>query len=50
MNKDKTKFVRDLEEVSVTLAVWAQEQFSNGWSIDDVKIALRAAAKLTGRP
>lgn len=43
------KFISDLEAVSATLAVWAQEQIGNGWSIEDCKIALRNAAKLSGR-
>lgn len=49
MTAPQRKFVRDLEEVSVTLAVWAQAQFSNGWSVEDVKIALRNAAAKCGR-
>lgn len=49
MTKAEQKFIRDLETVSVTLAVWAQEQMGNGWSVEDCKIALRGAAAQCGR-
>ena len=49
MTKAESKFVADLEAVSVTLAAWAQEQIGNGWSVEDCKIAIRSAAIIAKR-
>lgn len=43
-------FVRDLETVSIEIAVWAQKVISeDGWTIPDVKLALRNAANQCDR-
>lgn len=49
MTKTEQTFIRELETVSAALAAWAQTQIGNGWSVNDVKLAFRAAATLAGR-
>ena len=49
MTTAERKFIAEVACVSVSLAAWAQECIGNGWSVDDVKVHLRAAAKLAGR-
>ena len=42
-------FIKELETVSTSLAIWAQNCFENDWSLIDVKLHLRDAAKLCCR-
>ena len=47
--EDQRNFREELSKVSVSLSVWAMEKFQDGWSIADVKLHLRNAAKECGR-
>lgn len=47
--EDQRNFREELSKVSVSLSVWAMEKFQDGWSISDVKLHLRNAAKKCGR-
>lgn len=50
MERSKQRmFVRELETVSGSLAIWAQERFLNDWSIEDVKLQIKEAMKVCGR-
>lgn len=50
MTKACREFIRELETVSTEIAAWAQTKISeHGWSLGDVKLALRAAAEKCGR-
>lgn len=46
----KIMFVKELEQVSIMLAVWAQDKmFVHEWSISDVKANIRCAMKVCER-
>lgn len=47
---DKRLFIKELEKVSLSLSVWAQELlFHADWSIKDVKQSIKAAMTVCGR-
>ena len=47
---DKRRFISELESVSGSLAVWAQERLhKDGWSVEDCKTHLRNVMKIVER-
>jgi len=45
-HEEQRAFVRELETVSTSLAIWAQERFKLGWSLSDVKTHIRNAMSI----
>ena len=46
---NEQNLLSDLAEVSADLAEWAKDQMSEGKTADDIRAAIREAARLTGR-
>ena len=46
---DTRAFIRELETVSVELAIWAESKYQDGWSKEDIKIQIKNAMKICGK-
>jgi hypothetical protein len=46
---NEQNLLSDLAEIHADLAEWAKDQMSEGKTADDIRAAIREAARLTGR-